>query len=61
MFRNQYDTDVTTFSPHGRLFQTENAMEAVKQGTARVGLHSRTHAVLAFLVMHFFLTSVDIY
>jgi 20S proteasome subunit alpha 6 len=32
MFRNQYDTDVTTFNPHGRLFQTEYAMESVKQG-----------------------------
>ena len=47
MFRNQYDTDVTTWSPQGRLFQVEYAMEAVKQGSACVGLRSRTHAVLA--------------
>uniref|UniRef100_A0A0D9VBW5 Proteasome subunit alpha type n=1 Tax=Leersia perrieri TaxID=77586 RepID=A0A0D9VBW5_9ORYZ len=47
MFRNQYDTDVTTWSPAGRLFQVEYAMEAVKQGSACVGLRSRTHAVLA--------------
>ena len=47
MFRNQYDTDVTTWSPQGRLFQVEYAMEAVKQGSACVGLCSRTHAVLA--------------
>lgn len=46
MFRNQYDTDVTTFSPHGRVFQMEYAMEAVKQGTVCVGLCSCTHAVL---------------
>ncbi|GJN14978.1 hypothetical protein PR202_gb01861 [Eleusine coracana subsp. coracana] len=46
MFRNQYDTDVTTFSPHGRIFQMEYAMEAVKQGAATVGLCSCTHAVL---------------
>jgi 20S proteasome subunit alpha 6 len=47
MFRNQYDTDVTTFSLHGRIFQTEYAMEAVKQGAACVGLRSRTRAILA--------------
>jgi Proteasome subunit/Proteasome subunit A N-terminal signature len=47
MFRNQYDTDVTTWSPAGRLFQVEYAMEAVKQGSAALGLRSSTHAVLA--------------
>uniref|UniRef100_A0A7S3QWT2 Proteasome subunit alpha type n=1 Tax=Dunaliella tertiolecta TaxID=3047 RepID=A0A7S3QWT2_DUNTE len=47
MFRNQYDTDVTTWSPQGRLFQVEYAMEAVKQGNCAVGLRSDTHAVLA--------------
>lgn len=47
MFRNQYDTDVTTWSPAGRLFQVEYAMEAVKQGSAAVGLRSSSHAVLA--------------
>ncbi|CAI7789397.1 unnamed protein product [Closterium sp. NIES-54] len=49
MFRNQYDTDVTTWSPVGRLHQVEYAMEAVKQGSAAVGLRSTTHAVLATL------------
>lgn len=49
MFRNQYDTDVTTWSPQGRLFQVEYAMEAVKQGSAAVGLKSNTHVVLATL------------
>ncbi|KAL0826853.1 hypothetical protein Bca101_050530 [Brassica carinata] len=47
MFRNQYDTDVTTWSPTCRLFQVEYAMEAVKQGSAAIGLRSRSHVVLA--------------
>lgn len=34
----QYDQDVTTWSPQGRIFQIEYAMEAVKQGSAAVGL-----------------------
>jgi len=49
MFRNQYDTDVTTFSPAGRIHQVEYAMEAVKQGSACVGLRSKEIAVLAAL------------
>jgi len=49
MFRNQYDTDVTTWSPAGRIHQIEYAMEAVKQGSAAVGLKSNTHVVLATL------------
>jgi len=49
MFRNQYDSDVTVWSPAGRLHQVEYAMEAVKQGSATVGLKSNTHAVLVAL------------
>ncbi|KAI8489419.1 PREDICTED: proteasome subunit alpha type-1-like [Branchiostoma belcheri] len=49
MFRNQYDNDVTVWSPQGRLHQVEYAMEAVKQGSATVGLKSKTHAVLVAL------------
>jgi 20S proteasome subunit alpha 6 len=49
MFRNQYDTDVTTFSPQGRLHQVEYACEAVKQGSAVVGITSKTHVVLSAL------------
>ncbi|EDW46004.1 GM10300 [Drosophila sechellia] len=49
MFRNQYDNDTTTWSPQGRLFQVEYAMEAVKQGAATVGLKGADYAVLAAL------------
>lgn len=49
MFRNQYDNDVTVWSPQGRLHQVEYAMEAVKQGSATVGLKNETHAVLVAL------------
>lgn len=49
MFRNQYDSDVTVWSPQGRLHQVEYAMEAVNLGSATVGLKSNTHAVLIAL------------
>lgn len=49
MFRNQYDSDVTVWSPAGRLHQVEYAMEAVKQGSATVGVKSSTHAVIVAL------------
>lgn len=49
MNRNHYDNDVTTWSPQGRLHQLEYAMEAVKQGSAAVGVKSKTHAVLVSL------------
>lgn len=49
MFRNNYDNDATTFSPTGRIFQIEYAVEAIKQGSAAIGLVSKTHVVLAAL------------
>ncbi|XP_055638154.1 proteasome subunit alpha type-1 [Toxorhynchites rutilus septentrionalis] len=49
MFRNQYDSDVTVWSPQGRLHQVEYAMEAVKLGSATVGLKSKDYAVLIAL------------
>mmetsp|Transcript_287 Transcript_287/g.523 ORF Transcript_287/g.523 Transcript_287/m.523 type:complete len:303 (+) Transcript_287:85-993(+) len=48
MFRN-YDTDVTTWSPAGRLLQVEYALKAVKQGSATVGIRSSNHVVLVSL------------
>jgi len=49
MYRNQYDTDVTVFSPQGRLHQVEYADEAVKQGSACLGLVSNDLVILAAL------------
>merc|ERR1712168_1083942 len=49
MFRNQYDNDVTVWSPQGRIHQIEYAMEAVKQGSATVGIKSSTHVVMVAL------------
>jgi len=49
MFRNSYDNDTVTFSPTGRLFQVEYALEAIKQGSATVGIASKTHVVLVAL------------
>jgi 20S proteasome subunit alpha 6 len=46
MNRSMYDNDITTWSPQGRLHQVEYAMEAVKQGSASVGLKSNTHALV---------------
>lgn len=40
---------MTVWSPQGRLHQVEYAMEAVKLGSATVGLKSKTHAVLIAL------------
>lgn len=49
MFRNQYDTDVTVWSPQGRLHQVEYATEAVNQGTVCLGLRNHSYVVLAAL------------
>ncbi|ORX51916.1 N-terminal nucleophile aminohydrolase [Hesseltinella vesiculosa] len=49
MFRNQYDNDVSTWSPQGRIHQVEYAVEAVKQGSAAIGLRNKEYVVLLAL------------
>mmetsp|Transcript_10937 Transcript_10937/g.19320 ORF Transcript_10937/g.19320 Transcript_10937/m.19320 type:complete len:243 (+) Transcript_10937:97-825(+) len=49
MNRNQYDTDVTTWSPQGKLHQVEYAMESVKQGSCSLGIRGKDVVVLAAL------------
>ncbi|CAJ1014381.1 Proteasome subunit A N-terminal signature/Proteasome subunit, putative [Leishmania lindenbergi] len=49
MFKNEYDNDITTWSPTGRLFQIEYANEAVNNGSATVGVKGKDFVVLAAL------------
>jgi len=45
--RSEYDRGVNTFSPEGRLFQVEYAMEAIKLGSTAVGIKTAEGVVLA--------------
>jgi len=45
--RSEYDRGVNTFSPEGRLFQVEYAIEAIKLGTTAIGLQTSEGVVLA--------------
>ena len=49
MLKAFYDLDCTTWSPQGKLFQVDYAMEAVKQGSVCLGLRSAEHVVLCSL------------
>lgn len=49
MLKNAYDTDITTWSPAGRLFQLEYANEAVNNGSAAVGVKGKDAVVLVTL------------
>ena len=45
--RSEYDRGVNTFSPEGRLFQVEYAIEAIKLGSTAIGLQTKSGSVLA--------------
>ncbi|GJN04899.1 hypothetical protein EJB05_26627 [Eragrostis curvula] len=45
--RTEYDRGVNTFSPEGRLFQVEYAIEAIKLGSTAIGLKTKDGVVLA--------------
>jgi len=45
--RSEYDRGVNTFSPEGRLFQVEYAIEAIKLGSTTVGIRTSEGVVLA--------------
>mmetsp|Transcript_7201 Transcript_7201/g.18437 ORF Transcript_7201/g.18437 Transcript_7201/m.18437 type:complete len:263 (-) Transcript_7201:344-1132(-) len=47
MTRSEYDRGVNTFSPEGRLFQVEYAIEAIKLGSTVVGIRTDEGVVLA--------------
>ncbi len=42
-----YDRGITIFSPDGRLYQVEYAREAVKRGTASIGIRTTEGVILA--------------
>eukprot|EP00003_Mantamonas_plastica_P029134 TRINITY_DN685_c0_g1_i8.p1 TRINITY_DN685_c0_g1~~TRINITY_DN685_c0_g1_i8.p1 ORF type:complete len:264 (+),score=97.22 TRINITY_DN685_c0_g1_i8:470-1261(+) len=45
--RSEYDRGVNTFSPEGRLFQVEYAIEAIKLGSTAIGICTAEGVVLA--------------
>ena len=45
--KSEYDRGVNTFSPAGRLFQVEYALEAIKLGSTAIGIRTNDGVVLA--------------
>eukprot|EP00127_Corallochytrium_limacisporum_P005210 Clim_evm27s201 gene=Clim_evmTU27s201 len=45
--RSEYDRGVNTFSPEGRLFQVEYAIEAIKLGSTALGIQTSEGVLLA--------------
>lgn len=45
--RSEYDRGVNTFSPEGRLFQVEYAIEAIKLGSTSIGITCKEGVVIA--------------
>lgn len=45
--KSEYDRGVNTFSPAGRLFQVEYALEAIKLGSTALGLRTNEGVILA--------------
>ncbi|KAI9504428.1 proteasome component pup2 [Coemansia spiralis] len=45
--RSEYDRGVNTFSPEGRLFQVEYAIEAIKLGSTAIGIRTLEGVILA--------------
>ncbi|KAJ8360637.1 hypothetical protein SKAU_G00171620 [Synaphobranchus kaupii] len=45
--RSEYDRGVNTFSPEGRLFQVEYAIEAIKLGSTAIGIQTAEGVCLA--------------
>uniref|UniRef100_A0A5S6R3R3 Proteasome subunit alpha type n=1 Tax=Trichuris muris TaxID=70415 RepID=A0A5S6R3R3_TRIMR len=44
--RSEYDRGVNTFSPEGRLFQVEYAIEAIKLGSTAIGIQTKEGVLL---------------
>lgn len=47
MGKSEYDRGVNTFSPAGRLFQVEYALEAIKLGSTAIGIKTNEGVILA--------------
>eukprot|EP00775_Hariotina_reticulata_P004717 gene4715-4967_t len=47
LWAREYDRGVNTFSPEGRLFQVEYAIEAIKLGSTAIGVLTTEGVVLA--------------